>query len=240
MTVSSSRGIDYDIDDIVLQAFQQAAVMALTEDYTHPLWESYSSFGRKRLDAIINEIPTSGGIALATEFYDLTLSEGTYRYDLPAYTLTVNGDGKFMDSTETDTTKASSETVVKQIGRDQWHALSSKDGEGDPTLMYIHRATSPLQVWFWPIPDDANSTVRLPLHRVATSAATGSNTLELRGYWTQYLVYELAFTIALANTMPAETYRPLGDKARTLRKRAVAYSMDHTGSQIVVSHGRRC
>jgi len=240
MTVSSNRGIDYDIDDIVLQAFQQCGIMGLMEGVTHPMWEAYSSFGRKRLDAIINELPTSGGIALATEFYDLTLTSDTYRYSLPAYTLAVNGDGMFMDSSVTDTTKADSESIVKQIGRDQWHALSSKDGTGDPTMVYIHRAASPIQAWFWPIPDDTGSTVRLPLHRVSTSAAAGTNTLELRGYWTQYLVYELAFTIALSQSLPAEKYRPLGDKASALRKRAVAYSMDHTGSQIMVDHGRRC
>lgn len=238
MTLSSARGTELTVDEIILTAYQQCGIMSVSDGPASPQWEGKILFARRRLDAIIDEITTTGGCARSTEFYDLSLSEGTYRYDLPAYSLDVDGDGMYMDSTVTDTTKASGETVIKAVARETWHTLSAKDAEGRPTLLYVHRATVPLQVWFWPVPDEAG-TVRLPIRRVATDTYEGDKTIDLRSYWTDYITFRLSYVLALANNLPIDLCRELRNEANSLRKRANLYSKDHTDNQIHVSHGVR-
>ncbi|OGO01896.1 MAG: hypothetical protein A2Y72_00790 [Chloroflexi bacterium RBG_13_53_26] len=238
MTLSSDRGTELTVDEIILTAYQQCGIMSVSDGPTSPQWEGKILFARRRLDAIIDEIVTTGGCARSTEFYDLALSADTYRYDLPAYSLDVEGDGMYMDASVTDTTKAAGETAIKSVARETWHLISAKDAEGRPSLMYVHRAASPLQVWFWPIPDEAG-TVRLPIRQVSTDVYEGDKTVDLRSYWTDYITFRLAYVLALANNLSIETCRELRNEAKELRKKADMYSNDHTDNQIHVSHGRR-
>lgn len=233
MTISASRGTQLSIDDLILTAYQQSGIVALHEGFTSPQWTDRVIFARRRLDAIIDELATSGGVARSTDFYNLTLAHGVYRYDLPSYALHVSGDGMFIDPSVLDITKADSETLVQQVSRETWHSISAKSAVGTPSIMYCHRASSPPQIWFWPIPS-AGGTVRLQLYRLSADTYEGDKTVDLMDYWVEYITYRLAFALAVSQSLPAETCGMLRNESEKLLRRARMLSNDHTDNQIYV------
>lgn len=238
MSISTDVGTQLSVDEIILSACQQCGVLSLHDGYTSPQWNKYATFGRRRLDNIIDTLPLSGVFARALRFYELTLSEGTHKYNLPSYALDVHGNAMYMDSSVTDTSKADSESLVIQKSMEEWHQLSTKSTESEPTLFAVYRYTSPLQVWFWPIPDEAG-TVRFQIHTLSADTYDGDANIELRSYWVDYLTFRLAFIFATANSLPPNVCNMMRSEAERQLKLARAFANDHADDQVHVSYGRR-
>jgi hypothetical protein len=194
MTVSSTRGTELTVDQIVRRAWQMAGLMSINESTGSPGWTEKASFGYTLLDTILDEIQTEGVFAKQVILEDTPLTADDYTYTMNAYVLDIVGDGMYIDASETDTTKASGETLVKQIDREEWHRTSAKNASGRPTLFFFDRSLRELKLW--PIPDQAG-TIRFQIHKFMSDSYEGGATLELRQYWNQYLIYALAHDIAV-------------------------------------------
>ena len=162
------------------------------------------------------------------------VSAKAYKFDLSTTTLRVVDDGQWIVSSEADTERASSESLVKLVNYETWHKLSTKSAESDrPTLMYEHRENDTVQVWLWQIPTDAG-TLRIPVERHLSDVDDDNATLDLQPYWFRAITHTLATDFRQAKSMPVEE-QALGEaKARGLKRKAVVNSMDDVDLQISI------
>jgi hypothetical protein len=234
MTVSTSRGSQLTVDDVVLTAYQTAGLMSIDEGSGGVGWTNKTALAHRILDTILDELQTYNIMARPVIFRDVALTSGTYVYAMQSDVLDVVGDGMYIDPSNTDLTKASGETIVKQIDREAWQRLSSKNATGRPTQYYVHRVAA-MEIKLWPIPDEAG-TIRFQVHQLLADTYDGSATIDLRNYWMQYLIWELAHQLAVASSLEINRCSYLQKRAREKRDRARSYSSQHPNNYVYVNH----
>jgi len=233
MTIMSTSGTQRTIDETVRLAYVLAGLL---EENQSLAAVGGGGLARLFLDTIVKGLQAKGITAKASGFYNLTLTANTFQYTMPSNVLDVFGDGVYIDASETDVTRASSETNISQMSADEWNAQSAKDATGRPIRYFCFRETNPPVVRLWPIPDEAG-TVRLQIHRHLSDTTDGAATLDLEAYWIDYILYSLATMLAEAKTMPPDKIGRLNGMARSKLNDARAMSSGRTGSQMVVTHG---
>jgi hypothetical protein len=237
LTIASGTTAEFSIDAICTMAYRLAGLLPIQQ----PMDATQGTHARDMLELVIRSLQSKGVFARSVSFYDLTLTGATssaattdYIFTLPNYVLDVEGNGMYIPAGET-VDRASSETLVQQIGQSQWHELAAKNSIGTPLFMYVHRV-SQLQLYLWPMPNEAG-TIRLQIHRLfANSNSSGTATLDLERPWQEYVAYELAGHLAVAASLPTERVLLLKGQATALLKECRGFANRHTGSQIVVSH----
>jgi hypothetical protein len=235
MTISTSRGLGFNVDTIILRAYQLAGLRSAMQSTTGDNWNELASVGRSFLEIIMDELQTDGAMVRNVIFRDVPLVVGTFRYTMASDVLDVIGDGMYIPATETDLTKASGETPVIQISRAQWHGMSSKNATSRPTMYYVYRS-SDIEVWLYPVPIDAG-TIRFQIHRLSADVNVGSNTVDFAAHWTLFFVWELAHMLAVSSSVIPDTKcKSLRDMARYFRAKSISYSRQHTSFQISPDH----
>lgn len=194
-------------------------------------------FGRQTLDTILDELTSYGVHARWVDFYEVTLSADDYTYSLPATVLDVIGDGQYIAASEADTSKASGETKVKQISREHWHHIGAKSATGRPTLMFVNKAQDGDQpeLRLWPIPDEAG-TIRLQVQSLPADTLEGGATVDLREYWMQYCIWELAHQFAVASSLPEQRCSYLQKRAKEKLERARGNASQKVPNVLVLNH----
>jgi hypothetical protein len=134
-----------------------------------------------------------------------------------------------------DLTKAAGETLIKKQTRDSWNRNSAKDAVGQPSLYFLNKEKSPLEMWLWPIPEEAG-TVRYQKHILIADTMDGSATLDLRQYWHLYVMYKLAEMLAEAGSLPRQRVSALRKYAKEYMRTARARAHQGVSLQQVVSH----
>lgn len=230
MTISTSVGRQFTVAEYVTMAYRRAGLTHVSQSPS----TAEASYGRQQLDLILDALTLDGTMARATKFYDLTLTADDHTYNLPAGTADVLG-AKYIAADETSTTTPDAETFVQIVSRERWNDLSSRSSTGTPTLAYVHRELDTMQLWLWPIPDEAG-TLRLMLERDLADADSGSATVDLPNFWSTYLVTALAAVLADTASLPAEKCMRLKAEAETLLRKCRARSRERLTGQITVDH----
>lgn len=237
MTVASESTREFDINLIVRRAFQVAGLLHASSQPD----ENDFALGRDLLETVIRHLSTRGIIARTVAFYDLELTAGTYRYSMPSTVLDVFGDAMYIDPDE-DPAEAAGELLVSPIDRQRWQTLTSKNAESAPTLYYAHRETTPVEVFFWPIPSEAG-TVRLQTQRLLANCNEGTATVDLESYWTRCLVWTLSAELAAAKTLPVGRIAYFEGKAAGLLEDCLNFAHQHVSIDPIFAHrthfGRR-
>lgn len=237
MTVAGSTTAEFSIDSICTMAYRLAALLPIMQSMS----TEQASHARDLLELLIRSLQSKGVFARSVSFYDLALSQSSsdadtsvYKYSLPSNVLDVEGNGMYIPVGAT-ADRADGETLIQQIGQEQWHELAAKNATGVPLHMYVHRVSG-VQAWFWPIPHEAG-TVRLRVHRLfADSNVSGSATLDLERPWQEYVTYELAGHLAVSAGLPTDRVVLLKGQAQALLRECKGFSNQHTGGQIIVAH----
>ena len=234
MTIASTSGRSLSITTLVLRAYQRAGLMGPEQGTSGPTWTPRFSMAVDFLQSIVDQLATEGTFARAVSFTNLTLVSGTYIYELPAGVFDVIGDGSYIEASETDITKASAETLVAQKDRETWQGITAKDATSVPTFFFVDRTVDPVQVYLWPIPDEAG-TIRFQTQRILADTKPGTATVDLERFWTEFLIWELAHQLAIsANKLPHGQY--CSQQAAMHKERAKAQSNQSVASQIVLTH----
>jgi len=235
VTISSSVGREIDVDEIVRRSYQLAGLMSAEQGTSGTTWTSRAALGRDLLETILDELQTEGVFARSVSLTNVTLTAGTYIYVLPSTVFDCVEDAAYIDATNTDITKASSETPVLQKDRETWQRMSSKSATSRPVMFWTDRSVFPIQVYLWPIPNEAG-TIRFQTHRLLRDVSDGRATVDLERYWTQYLLWELAHQLASAASQPEAKCMRLKGTAAEKKQRAKSYANQHVASAIVLDH----
>lgn len=237
MTVSSDAATRRTIDQVVLTAYQLAGLMGDQESTASTGWEGKSSKARILLDSILDELTVYGAEARMVTFYELTLTSGTFKYNMPSNVVNVIGDGAYIEASASSTEKFDGETVVELMSRDEWQTISGKGASGRPYKYYPHRGGTDyvVEVRLWPVPDEAG-TVRFQVQRSPADAFDGDATLDLREFWMQYVYWELAHQLATSASLPVDRCSYLAKRARDKLEYARGFANEQTDNMFYLEH----
>lgn len=234
MAVESTVGRKFTIDRLCMLAYQSVGLMSLEQGPGDASWPAKRVFAIDMLQILLNGVQAYGVQARLGGFADVTVSAAavaaqTFKFDIPTTVLTVQNDGKWIDAAE-DVDRASSETLVKAITRDQWHRIGSRSGTGTPTQMYVHRNADTQQAWLWPIPDAAG-TLRLDVHRKLADVSDPNATVDVEDYWADYLIKALSGRLAEASALPPDVVM-----TRTMAaEQALTYARGKAGEGVITT-----
>lgn len=237
MTVSTSTTREFSIGLIVRRAMHLAGILEAQQEVS----EADAALARDLLEVIVDSLSTEGEFARSVKFYDLSLTAGTYRYTLPADILDLVGDAMYLPPGEVDATKVAGESLVRRVLREEWQVLSSKQAEGIPMLVYMHRELAQVQAWFWPIPSEApiNSIpakVRLPVHRLLADNNDANATPDLTRDWVSFLQWQLGHDLSAAKTLPVDRLMYYQSRADYYRERCKQKAHQRGPIQAYVVH----
>lgn len=235
MAISTTAATRRTVDDVVLLAYKTVGRIPKELQASQvPNWGELSEYGRQMLDSILDSLVAMGAEARLVKFVEVTFTAGTYKYALDSSIVDVVGDAVYLAASETDTSKASAETPIKQISRDDWHTLSNKDASGQPFQFMAYRgeADYTIELRFWPIPDEAG-TARIQARRAPADALVGADSIDMREYWMQALIWELTAQLAPGEGLTVERCSFFAKRAQD--KLAIARQF---GNQTVDDPGR--
>lgn len=230
MTVASTNTRELNLDQLMRRAMQTAGIMAFESviDANDEQWRQRSAYGRDQLEFILDRLQAEGVILRDVVRYPLTLVAGTASYALPADTLDVHGDAMFqLDPT-------ASESTVRPMDREEYHAISDKTSEGTPTRFWLERL-GVCTVYLHQVPE-AGGTLYLQRKKMLADSKLGTNTPDLERYWHDYLQFELAYRYALASSLQADEKALLKAEAAEAKVTAQNYARQFVPSQIALDH----
>ena len=233
MTISSTRGIPLTVGKIVEFGYRYAGLLG--DEQTLSDTSMKANIGATMLDTIIDALQAEGVYAHSVDFQNVPMVVGQRDYVFADSILDLVGEGAYIDSTETDIEKANAETVVQQIDRETWQRLSSKASTGRPTLYFVERTGTGVTARVWPLPDQAG-TIRFQVQQLPADTFDQSSTPDLKVYWQQYMIWELAHQLALSNSLDINKVSYLGKNARQKKDRARAFANQHVPNIAKVSH----
>ena len=230
MTVMTTSTRELDISTLVLTAYQYAGVMNEMQTAQGPQWDARSRYGRQQLEVIIDGLAADGIYERSMELYDLAVTAGDRRTELPGDTIDVRGDVMLVDDDGNITG-----VPVRAIGRSAYNAIAMPEQTGAiPSQFFVER-TAPMYLYLWPVPE-ADLTLRLQRQRLTYDNSSGSATVDLERFWSDFLVHELATRVALSNGMPTERVTLLQAKAIAAKTAARGKASDQLSNQFILNH----
>ena len=205
MTIAATRTAELDIDGICRQAFRHAG---LANPYT-VISNELMGDAREKLELITKGLAVEGLLEKVQTFENVTLATSDSDYSLNAGTLDVIGKAGIDDDN----------AVVSPISREELLILQqTSETEGVPSSYYVDRSASPLTLHVWPTPSSAENghVLKLQVHRLRADSTTGSDTPDVEVYWQQYLVWELAHSLAVSAGRDASSCSYLHKRAEDL------------------------
>lgn len=234
MTENPQSTHEFNIGQLVTHAYKLAGLV----NFSQALDETRAQFGRDELEGILKHLEAQGLQVRVLNFVEVLLDPGSERYTLDTNVLDVIGDGAYIPADQVDTDHAIGETQIRVISMDKWQKLSSKGAEGRPVMMYPHRASAQVEIRLWPIPQEAG-TVRLQCQLLYPNATNANYTPGLERPWYQYLKYQLAHELALANSKPLEKVAYLKGHAEELLRDCKGFSNQRASVQFQLDHASR-
>lgn len=231
MTIASTRTEEPTVDELCIDALEIATITSAGQTpQPRQLGQA-----RRFLQNVLKDLANYGVFARDVTMYELPLVVGTYKYDMPTYTVDVVSDAMYIDVGETDLSKANGETIVEKQSRDNWQRNGAKGATGQPTLYFLNRAEVPAEVWLWPIPEEAG-TIRFQIQRKKADVSDGSTTIDMETFWDNCVIHLLAAMLAEAAGFNAKA-NSLDRKASRMRTMARATANQGVNTQMSPAPG---
>lgn len=226
MTVMTTNVREFDINTLVLMAYQYAGLMNEMQTAEGPQWDAKSAYGRRQLEVIIDGLVADGIFERHVQTYDVAVTAGSASVELPVDTVDVRGDGGLLQDD-------GSLFKLLQITRQTYVSKTPPAQAGTPSEFYVSRG-APMLLLPWPVPD-GDCTIRIQRQVLAYDSSAGAATVDLERYWTDYLLHELAVRVAMSNGVTS-VVQILQAKATAAKNAARGKASGQLSNQIVVRH----
>jgi hypothetical protein len=193
MTVNPESTRELDIDRIVMLAVQTAGVLPAGSPRSGRQWDNLAAQARDFLEINMDHMQALGSFGRSIEMYDVAIEEGVLNYDLPSTTLIVVGDAQYASTLD------GGSTYVRQVTREEYMGIGDKTSKGRPSIFYsqMHATTT---LFLWPIPD-TDGVLEIQRSRLLADNDDGASTVDLERHWMKFVLYDLAHSIAVANSV---------------------------------------
>lgn len=215
MAINPSSTRTFDIATIIRRAYQIAGLMNAVESTADPKWAANAEMAADFLDMGLKSLQSASIIEKHVALETTTITGGTGGYAVNTNVLGVLGNCMYA------TTGSDTQIPVVPIDREAWQAITVKTTTGVPARYWFDRYNR--QINLWPVPMD-NGTLTVQVHRLIADGNTTSYDVELERHWTEYLVFDLAYKLSMANSLPLERVAFLKAQASDTRKAVDGYS----------------
>lgn len=226
MTLSTSTGTTPTVGEIIADAYRTAGLVEVSQMPSAP----QMSFGRRKLQRLLDGLQTQGVFSRSVRLHDLALTEGQSVYTLPAWASDVEGTGAYIQEGQ-DAEFPDSTLPVRPMSREQFQQLSDHGSLGPPTQYWMQEDVEPRKIHIWPRPTDSG-LIRLQVRRHLAAIENDEVTIDLERYWMRHLEYALVAELAPTPTTRQE-YRMEAnaqlEKARSEANESVTvqFYLDH-------------
>lgn len=229
MTVASTSTRELDITTLLQRAYQLATMMPIEQGASGAQWEARAAFGRDMLEMTVDNLQAEGLLTRDVETYDVTLTDGTAAYTLPATTIRVVGNAMYQSAS------GQPWFPVRAMDREEFLAIADKTSEGSPTRYYQAR-TGTVVLNLWQIPDTTGATLRVQRQKLLADNNVGTATVDLERSWSKYLLWELAHHFAVSGGIEVQRCGYLHSKATDILKVCKRTTSQSLPSQMVLDH----
>lgn len=227
MPISASRTRVFSIATIVRRAYQLTGLMNAIESTADPTWAAKAEMAADFLDMGLKAMQASSILEKHVYRPTVAIVAGTASYALDSTILALMGNAMYA------VTGDSTELPVVPITREDYQAITDKTSDGVPARYWFDRYNH--QIFLWPVPQDAG-TLTLQAHRIIADGEDTANDVELERHWTEYLVFDLAYKLALSNGLPLDRTSFFRVRANELLVAAQGYSKSSEPTFMVCTH----
>lgn len=226
------------IDDLLLSGFKKAGLIPLEADIGFDSsWNAKAAYGRKILNRIVEGLANEGYLPQFVSIEIVQLTAGTNVYTLdPDILNVVDNASNIPASNGSEVEQTISETPVSPMSRFQWNALSTKNSTGTPTRYFLDRnGPTNVVMHLWPVPIE-NSKLRIMAHRIPADNSIGSDTVDLKRHWDDFLVHSLAYQIASDAKLPIEERQLLKQDRDDIMAKIKTYETENEPPDLQFDH----
>lgn len=226
MTVSGTNTFELTRDEIIRRAYQLAGAL---DSKNTPTGDDIA-MASDILGMELDYLQAQGVLLRSITYTTQAVTSGTASYTLPGDTIDVmvepdNRAGQIWQT-------AGSETVVRNVTRADYDAISNKTATGTPTLALIQKLAS-VTLTLWPVPD-ASMTFRYSKVSLLDDMSTGAATLDLARKWQKPITYTLAWQLALAKGVELNRVGFLKNQAEEMRQVAMSDERQRGDAQLAI------
>ena len=184
MTTSGTASIDYDVNEILEEAWERA-----TEGSDLRVGYQLRT-ARRSLNLLLMDFANKGINLFTVQEGTIPLLTGVDTYTLPADTVDlIEHVLRTTDTTQRDTS-------LSRISVSTYAGLSNKQIQGRPNQIYIDRQNTPT-LTVYPVPQNNSYTLVYWRLRRIQDAATGANTMDMPFRFIPALVSGVAYYLAM-------------------------------------------
>jgi hypothetical protein len=230
-SLSGVRNVRFTVQGIISLAWQKARMNNFAQEPT----TLQQTKAREWLNVKLDSLQTVARIARSVTFLSTTTVAAQASYTLSSDIFDVINDGAYSDA------GSSTDTPMRFMGRDEYLHISNKTAAGRSTRYYPERGST-IVVYPWPVPSIAGDTIKLQQVRWLQEVLTSSNTMDLERYFSEYLIYALAYEIGTSNGIDNEYMRDVlmqaqgADGRSGLLGKVMGYSRQRGPVQLHMSH----
>lgn len=215
MAINPSSTRSFTIATVIRRAYQLSGLMNAIESTADPAWAAKAEMAADFLDMGLKSMQAAGILEKHVALTTLAITGGTATYAVPATVMGLLGNAMWAETGD-DT-----QTPVVPIDREAYQAITNKTSDGEPSRYWYDRYLQ--QVSLWPVPQQSGSLV-VQGHRLIADGDLTQYDVELERHWTEYLVFDLAYKLCLANSLPLDRCSYLRVRASELLTDAQGYS----------------
>lgn len=185
MTTSGTATVNYDLGDIITEAYERAGIMVLSSN-------DYRT-ARRSIDLLMQEWANRGLNLWTVEEGSQVLTQGTATYDLAADTVDL-----IETVLRTGTGFNQQDTTITRISVSTYATIPNKLVQQRPTEIYVNRQVTP-SFTVWPVPDGSQTytLVYWRLRRIQDAGSPASNTMDMPFRFMPALMAGLAYYVAM-------------------------------------------
>lgn len=229
--LSGTRNVRFTVQGLISLAWQKARMLTFAQEPT----TLQQTKAREWLNVKLDSLQTIARITRSVTFLSTTTVADQQAYVLSADVFDVINDGMFIASA------GGAETPMRFMGRDEYLHISNKTAGGRPTRYYPERGAT-ISVYPWPVPTTAGDTFKIQQVRWLQDVLTSSNTMDLERYFSEYLIYALAYEIGTSAGIDNEYMRDVlmqaqgADGRSGLLGKVMGYSRQRGPTQLHMNH----
>jgi hypothetical protein len=228
MTISATRTRELDINTIIRRALNLAGLANPQQSTSDPTFAPQREMALDFLETICKETQNVAVIERHTVLQSAPVLAASDTVTLATSAMSMLGKAMFNATGDTE------QSPVVFIDLDAYHGIPDKTTTGTPSMAYFDRSAAPI-IKLWPVPDE-NGTLVVQSHILAADAKSASDTLDFERHWTGFFMWQLAYYLSTAGTMPMAGRMQLASEAKDRLEAAAAYSRPLLPTQIHMAH----
>jgi len=209
-------------DSIINSALRKVGVIAEGQTAN----SSQLATGTEALNALLKTLATKGMPIWAIKSYTFTTTLNTATYNIGVgQTLNTSHPLKVIQAYRVESSGAMN-VPLQVTNLYDFNLLPISNTSGEPVSLYYHPLTTYGVVSLWPKPSDNNTTITVFYQSSTDDMVSATDNLDFPSYWTEAVIYTLAWRLAPEYGTSKEDRGSLATEAKMLTEEALSFGTE--------------